>query len=116
MATSTGKLGSTIDPIEIVFAGDGEPHTPESTVERLNKLLAEGKLQPDKYSLGGTVEELETQMAAELGKQAAIWMPTGTMANILALRKHCGMNARVVLQDQSHIYQDEGDALSRLYS
>jgi threonine aldolase len=55
-------------------------------------------------------------MAAELGKQAAIWMPTGTMANILALRKHCGMNARVVLQDQSHIYQDEGDALSRLYS
>ena len=55
MATSAGKLGSTIDPIEIVFAGDGEPHTPESTVERLNKLLAEGKLQPDKYSLGGTV-------------------------------------------------------------
>jgi len=116
MATSAGKPGSTIDPIEIVFAGDGEPHTPESTVERLNKLLAEGKLQPDKYSLGGTVEELETQMAAELGKQTAIWMPTGTMANILALRKHCGMNARVVLQEQSHIYQDEGDALSRLCS
>lgn len=98
----------------IVFSGDGEPHTPESTVERLNQLLEQGKLQPDKYSLGGSVEQLETHMAEVLSKEAAIWMPTGTMANILALRKHCGMSARVVLQEQSHIYQDEGDALSRL--
>jgi threonine aldolase len=102
------------NPTAIVFSGDGEPHTPESTIERLNQLLAEGKLTPDKYSLGGNVEQLETRMAEELGKEAAIWMPTGTMANILGLRKHCGMNARVALQEQSHIYQDEGDALARL--
>ena len=122
MATSTEKTekappaNPANDPTAVVFSGDGEPHTPESTIKRLNQLLAEGKLQPDKYSLGGTVEELETRMAAELGKEAAIWMPTGTLANIIALRKHCGMNARVVLQEQSHIYQDEGDALSRLCS
>ncbi len=121
MATSTPKPEAKVqpadpasDPNAVVFSGDGEPHTPESTIERLNQLLAEGKLQPDKYSLGGTVEELETRMAAELGKEAAIWMPTGTMANILGLRKHCGMNARIALQEQSHIYQDEGDALARL--
>lgn len=118
MATPTDKLEPKADSLEdlgpVVFSGDGEPHTPESTIGRLNTLLAENKLQPDKYSLGGTVEELETRMAAELGKEAAIWMPTGTMANILGLRKHCGMNARVVLQEQSHIYQDEGDALARL--
>ena len=121
MATHTENCESKIttasekdDSGPVVFSGDGEPHTPESTIERLNKLLAENKLQPDNYSLGGTVEELETRMAAELGKEAAIWMPTGTMANILGLRKHCGTNARIALQEQSHIYQDEGDALSRL--
>lgn len=116
MATNTQPPKSSNKLTTVVFSGDGEPHTPESTIERLNKLLAEGKLEPDKYSLGGTVEELETRMATELGKEAAIWMPTGTLANILALRKHCGMNARVALQEQSHIYQDEGDALSRLCS
>ena len=95
MATHTENCESKIttaseknDSGPVVFSGDGEPHTPESTIERLNKLLAENKLQPDNYSLGGTVEELETRMAAELGKEAAIWMPTGTMANILGLRKH----------------------------
>ncbi|MDP7262153.1 MAG: beta-eliminating lyase-related protein [Dehalococcoidia bacterium] len=101
-------------PGDIVFAGDGEPHTPESTVGRLSDLLAQDKLQPDNYSLGGTVQEFEQRMAAELGKEAAVWFPTGIMANILALRKHAGTAARVVLQEESHIYQDEGDALARL--
>ncbi|MBG81887.1 MAG: low specificity L-threonine aldolase [SAR202 cluster bacterium] len=104
------------DPNSVVFVGDGEPHTPEATIARLSKLLKQGKLIPDHYSLGGSVADLESRMADELGKEAAIWMPTGTMANIIGLRKHCGINARVVLQEQSHIYQDEGDALSRLCS
>jgi threonine aldolase len=101
-------------PDAIVFSGDGEPQSPESTVERLGELLASGKLQPDTYSLGGSVEEFELRMADELGKEAAIWMPTGTLANHLALRRHSKTRSRVILQEQSHIYQDEGDALARL--
>ena len=95
-------------PESIVFSGDGEPQSPEAIVGRLSSMLAAEDLHPDTYSLGGNVEEFE------LGKEAAIWMPTGTLANQLALRRHSGINARVVLQEQSHIYQDEGDALVRL--
>lgn len=98
----------------VVFVGDGEPQHPRLTVERLDALLAKDQLQADKYSLGGNVEAFEARMADELGKEAAIWMPTGTLANQLALRRHVGTRARVVLQEQSHIYQDEGDALARL--
>jgi threonine aldolase len=101
-------------PESIVFSGDGEPQSPESIVGRLNSMLTAGDLHPDTYSLGGSVEAFERRMADELGKEAAIWMPTGTLANHLALRRHSGINARVVLQEQSHIYQDEGDALARL--
>jgi len=101
-------------PESILFSGDGEPQSPESIVWRLNSMLASGDLRPDTYSLGGSVEAFEHRMADELGKKAAIWMPTGTLANHLALRRHSGTNARVVLQEQSHIYQDEGDALARL--
>ena len=114
--TDSAKRRSELvrSPESIVFSGDGEPQSPESIIERLNSLLAAGDLHPDAYSLGGSVEEFERRMADELGKEAAIWMPTGTLANQLALRRHSGTNARVVLQEQSHIYQDEGDALARL--
>jgi len=102
------------DPNSVVFSGDGEPQTPRRIIERLSAMLEADELRPDTYSLGGNVEVFESQMAEELGKAAAIWMPTGTLANHIALRRHSGTNARVVLQEQSHIYQDEGDALARL--
>jgi threonine aldolase len=98
----------------VVFSGDGEPQSPESTIAQLNSLLAAGKLNPDSYSLGGSVEAFEKRMAEELGKEAAIWMPTGTLANHLALRRHAGTNSRIILQEQSHIYHDEGDGLAKL--
>ena len=98
----------------VVFAGDGEPQSPQSTIERLGTLLASGQLQPDNYSLGGSVEAFERRMASELGKEAAIWVPTGTLANHLAIRRHSKTRSRVILQEQSHIYQDEGDALAKL--
>ena len=98
----------------VVFSGDGEPQTPRTVIERLSAMLEADELRPDTYSLGGNVEAFERRMAEQLGKEAAIWMPTGTLANHLALRRHSGTKARVVLQEQSHIYQDEGDALARL--
>ena len=43
-------------------------------------------IAPDDYSRGGVVDELEARMAALLGKEAAVFMPTGTLANHLAVR------------------------------
>ncbi len=115
MPDSANRLvGRTRAPDTVVFSGEGEPQTPQSIVDRLGVLLSEGNLQPDSYSLGGTVEALEERVARELGNEAAIWMPTGTLANHLALRRHCGTKSRVVLQEQSHIYHDVGDTLARL--
>jgi threonine aldolase len=98
----------------VVFSGDGEPQSPQLVIGQLNSLLAAGKLDPDSYSLGGTVAAFEKRMAEELGKEAAIWMPTGTLANHIALRRHAGTSTRIILQEQSHIYHDEGDALATL--
>ncbi|MQG36752.1 MAG: low specificity L-threonine aldolase [SAR202 cluster bacterium] len=102
------------NPNAVVFAGDGEPQIPQSVVARITGLLRSDKLQPDTYSIGGSVEILESRIAQELGMEAAIWMPTGTLANQIALRHHCGTKSRIVLQEQSHIYHDEGDALVKL--
>ena len=57
---------------------------------------------------------LEQQFAATLGKEAAIFLPTGTLANHLAIRTLCGRKPRAVVQEQSHLYNDSGDCVSRL--
>ncbi len=67
------------------------------------------------YSTGGIVRELEEKLAAVLGKEDAIFMPTGTLANHLALRSHCqGDHHRVITQAESHVYNDSGDGAQRL--
>ena len=60
------------------------------------------------------MELLEKRFAEMLEKEAAIFMPTGTLANHLAIRKLCGLRPRAVVQEQSHIYNDTGDCLTRL--
>jgi threonine aldolase len=98
----------------VVFRGDGEPKTPRLLLERLMEYHEEVGLEVDSYSLGGTVERLERRFAEMLGKESAIFMPTGTMANHLAVRKHCGPRPRAVVQEQSHLYNDTGDCAPRL--
>ena len=41
-------------------------------------------------------------------------MPTGTLANHLAIRKLCGIKPRAIVQEQSHLYNDSGDCVTRL--
>jgi threonine aldolase len=98
-----------------VFAyGDGIPHTPEEYSQLLLKISAGGKIEPDDYSRGGVVEQLESRMAVMLGKEAAVWLPTGTLANHLAVRMLAGPKRRVIVQAESHLHNDCGDCAETL--
>ncbi|MDP6402514.1 MAG: aminotransferase class I/II-fold pyridoxal phosphate-dependent enzyme [SAR202 cluster bacterium] len=98
----------------VVFRGDGEPKTPRNTLRKLTEFEAEVGLESDTFSMGGTVEKLEKKFAEMLGKERAIFMPTGTLANHLATRKLCGTRPRAIVQEQSHLYNDTGDCVPRL--
>lgn len=99
----------------VVFRGDGEPKTPQGLIRQLSEFDAEvGIIEADNFSLGGTVEALEQRFAEMLGTEAAIFMPTGTLANHLAIRIHCGVKPRALVQEQSHLYNDTGDSVTRL--
>ncbi len=100
--------------LAVVFRGDGEPKTPAGLLASLADIESRGGLQVDSYSLGGTVERLEQTVAQMLGKEAAAFMPTGTLANHLAIRKLCGSKPRAVVQEQSHLYNDTGDCVTQL--
>ena len=73
-----------------------------------------GGIVADEYSRGGAVEALEAQFAALLGKEAAVFMPSGTLANQLAVRRLAGAQRRVIVQEASHLYNDTGDCAQQL--
>ena len=98
----------------VSFGGDGEPKSPRSMLETLIEFEEEFGFEADSYSLGGNVQQVEEKFAEMLGKEAAVFMPTGTLANHLAVRMLCGDKPRAIVQEQSHLYQDSGDCVSRL--
>jgi len=98
----------------VIFRGDGEPKTARGMIDQLNAFEAEVGITPDSFACGGTVAELERRFADLLGKEAAIFMPTGTLANHLAIRRLCGIKPRAIVPEQSHLYHDSGDCVPRL--
>src|SRR5438128_12512464 len=77
---------------------DGLNLTPLEYCRLLTGLAEERKIEPDNYSLGGAVEELETEFAKLLGKESAIVFPTGTLANTLAIRVLSTVRITVIVQ------------------
>jgi threonine aldolase len=58
----------------------------------------------DVYAEDPTVNELEAKVAALFGKEAALFVPTGTMGNQIAVRVHCRPQDEVLLEASSHVY------------
>mgnify|MGYP001806124331 CR=1 FL=1 len=69
-------------------------------------------ITPDSYGEGALIRECEAKLAKALGKERAVIFATGTLANLLALDRLCGRDARrVLLHPDSHILNDTGDSL-----
>jgi threonine aldolase len=73
--------------------------------------------EPDRYGEGGVVEELEREVAALLGKPAAVFLPSGTMGQQIALRIHADRRGRrtIVFHPACHVDHSEGRAYERLH-
>jgi threonine aldolase len=100
---------------QVNFSTEGLGLTPAEYAAQLQVVAAAGPLVPDNYSLGGAIEALEQQFAALLGKPAAMFLPTGTLANLVAVRTLAGGgDKRVLVQAESHLYNDSGDGAQSL--
>lgn len=98
----------------VKLLGDGLSLAPAESVAVLETILDERGIEADYYSRGGVVEELEKTMAEALGKERAIYFPTGTLANHIAIRALAGDRTRVLVPKESHIYNDSGDCVQQL--
>jgi threonine aldolase len=99
----------------VQMTGDGLGLTPADQGRLLTHLADQKLIAPDSYSNGGTVEALEQRCAALLGKERAVFMPTGTLANHLAVRElAAGAGGRAIVQAESHLFNDSGDCVQTL--
>ena len=104
----------SVDDRDVYLSGDGVPLSPAAFAALLADLAGRADVAADNYLLGGDIARFEQHWASLLGKETAVFMPSGTLANQLALRVLAGSKRRVIVPEMSHVYNDTGDACQTL--
>jgi len=98
----------------VQLSGDALPRNPMAEPARLQALLDRHAKPVDGYLAGGAVAALEAKFSSLLGKEDTVFMPTGTLANHVALRLLCGESRHALVQQESHVYRDESNTVTTL--
>ncbi|TWU42226.1 GntG family PLP-dependent aldolase [Novipirellula artificiosorum] len=80
----------------------------------MRKAIAEAVLGDAVIDVDPTVQRLEERTAELLGKQAAVYMPSGSMTNQIALRVHCDRGSEFICEQDCHLYFYEQGAFAAL--
>lgn len=90
--------------------------TPEMKEAMMAASLGDdGRPAPDGRGGDPTVRELEDLAAQMLGKEEALLMPSGTMANTVALLTHCRRGDSVCMDSRAHVYVTEKAGFDERY-
>jgi len=80
----------------------------------MREAMAKAEVGDDVFGDDPTVNKLQEMAASMLGKEAALFVVSGTMGNLLALLTHCQRGDEVIVGNQSHIYLNEAGGMSAL--
>lgn len=80
----------------------------------MREAMYHAEVGDDVYGEDPTVNRLQELAAERVGKEAALFVPTGTMGNAAAILTHAGRGQAVIVGDQSHIYHYEAGGPSTL--
>ncbi|WP_261134130.1 low specificity L-threonine aldolase [Bacillus sp. Marseille-Q3570] len=80
--------------------------------EEMRKAMYEAEVGDDVYGEDPTVQLLEEKAAEILGKEAALFVTSGTQGNQIAVLTHCQPGNEVLLEEDAHIFYYEGGAIS----
>lgn len=80
----------------------------------MRRAMAEAEVGDDVIDIDPTVQRLEQTIAAMLGKERALFMPSGSMTNQIAVRIHCKPGDEFLCEEDCHIYNYEQGAFAQL--
>ena len=81
--------------------------TQTQPTDQMRQAMARAVVGDDVYGEDPTVQRLQELAAARVGKEAALYMPTGTMANTCALLAHTNPGEEVIFEELAHLYNWE---------
>lgn len=83
--------------------------------ESMRAAMANAEVDDDVLGSDPTAFHLETEMAMIMGKEAALFVPSGTMGNLISVLVHCDIRgSEVILGDNSHIHIYENGGISTI--
>ena len=83
--------------------------------DAMRRAMAGAEVGDDVYGEDPTVKALERRVAELLGKESALFVPSGTMANQIAIGTHCAAGDELLCGETAHVYVWEGGAIARLW-
>lgn len=82
--------------------------TQSTPTAEMRQAMAEAKVGDEQAGLDPTVDTLCEKVAALLGKEQALFLPSGTMCNAIAILVHCERGDEIIAHETSHIINFEG--------
>ncbi len=81
---------------------------------QMREAMYRAEVGDDVYGEDPTINRLQEMAAERLGKEAALFVPTGTMGNVAAMLTHAGRGRAVIVGNESHVYHYEVGGASTL--
>ena len=82
----------------------------------MRRAMADAEVGDAVYDEDATTKRLESMAAEMLGKDAALFFPSATQANLAAIMAHCGRGDEFIVGQTAHAYRDEGGGAAVLGS
>src|SRR5687768_14655069 len=79
----------------------------------MRQAMANAAVGDDVWGEDPTVRQLEQEGARLLGKPAALFLPSGTMANQVAIHVHCRPGDELICEERCHVFFHEGGGIAR---
>lgn len=80
----------------------------------MRAVMADAEVGDDVYGEDPSINRLESALAERAGKEAALFLPTGTQSNLVAMLAHCGRGEEVITGRDYHVYKYEAGGASAL--
>jgi threonine aldolase len=80
----------------------------------MRQAMFEAEVGDDVYGEDPSVNRLEAMAAERLGKEAAVYVASGTMGNLVSVLAHAGRGDEIILGDKAHIFRSEAGGVSAL--
>jgi threonine aldolase len=81
----------------------------------MREAMMAAEVGDDVFAEDSSVNQLEARVAELLGKEAALYVPSGTMSNQIAVRVHCGPGDEFICEADCHIFNYEQAAYAQLF-